>query len=121
MSQPASGDVVVLDTVVLSLLAARSRRPEVVAHWPEEAIAMLDTSVLAISPVTVAEVEYGLLKNPGHELARSQRATLSTCPLLPIDPAVIAAWAHLRHGKTPGLSIGDNDLWIAATASAHGI
>lgn len=49
MSQPASGDVVVLDTVVLSLLAARSRRPEVVAH------------------------------------------------------------------------IGDNDLWIAATASAHGI
>ncbi len=42
--------------------------------------------------------------------------------LLPVDAAVAASWALLRlHLADTGRRLNVNDLWIAATALAHGI
>lgn len=118
MSSAAAPKAVVLDTGVLSLLAARSRRPERIAHWPQEALSRIDSSIAAISPVTVAEVEFGLLSNPNHVFGKRQRTLLAQLAVLPIDPLVIREWARIKHAAIHGIAIGDNDLWIAAAASA---
>jgi predicted nucleic acid-binding protein len=39
---------------------------------------------------------------------------------LTIDDPYLDEWARLRHNaKARGIAIGDNDLWIAATASVR--
>jgi predicted nucleic acid-binding protein len=39
---------------------------------------------------------------------------------LPLDSQIIDEWARLRaESAAIGLTIGDNDLWIAATASSY--
>lgn len=115
----AATAVVVLDTSVLTLLS----RPKRIAHWPASSTERLATSTLAASPVTLAEVEYGLRREPNlpDSYVRRERALLAGLAVLPIDPVVVGEWARLKCDATPGLQIGDNDLWIAATAAAHGV
>lgn len=98
---------------------------------------LLDTSVLlrgaggderavadnwVISVVTVAELEAGILLAT-EDSTRAQRlrhlaAVLEVSPVLAVDRAVAARYGELRaaSGRVPS-----NDLWIAATALAHGL
>ncbi len=94
---------------------------------------LLDTSVIvadagevsepwAVSVVTVGELEHGILAAKG-DAVRARRvaklaALLSLAPALPIDRAAAASYGELRQasGRQPS-----NDLWIAATALAHGL
>jgi predicted nucleic acid-binding protein len=81
--------------------------------------------VLAVSPVTVAELHVGVLA--AHDLdTRARRlATLeavSDIELLVVDEAVAASWALLRmHLAEAQRRLNVNDLWIAATALAHAL
>ena len=94
----------------------------------------MDTSVLAdpvraelgrpwaASVVTIGELQVGALlaPDPATRAERIGRLTLTTSyvPVLPVDAAVAARYAELR--ATTGRRAA-NDLWIAATALAHGL
>jgi len=76
----------------------------------------------AVSIVSVGELEAGVLlaEDPPTRAARLRRLTaiLTAAPSLPVDRAVAARYGELRAttGRLPS-----NDLWIAATALAHGL
>jgi predicted nucleic acid-binding protein len=89
----------------------------------------LDESLLpqegAISPITIAELHVGVLAAGDVDTRARRLATLESIAdveTLPIDNAVAASWALLRiHLAESGRRLNVNDLWIAATALAHGI
>jgi predicted nucleic acid-binding protein len=73
-----------------------------------------------VSVITLGELETGVLMatDAATRAARLRRLTavLAEAPALPAGPAVATRYAELRStsGRVPA-----NDLWIAATASAH--
>ncbi|WP_026374250.1 type II toxin-antitoxin system VapC family toxin [Agrococcus lahaulensis] len=103
-----------LDTSVL--IALESGRQVRADQLPDE---------VAISPITIAELQAGVLVAADVETRARRLATLeaaSTIELLPVDADVAAQWARLRvHLVEAGRRINVNDLWIAATAAAHGL
>ncbi|MGL5911616.1 MAG: type II toxin-antitoxin system VapC family toxin, partial [Phycicoccus sp.] len=103
-----------LDTSVF--IAAESGRPMNSRMLPDEAV---------ICPVTVAELQAGVLAAIDVEVRARRLATLESVAdveLLPIDGAVAAEWARLRvHLVDRGRRVTVNDLWVAATAAAHGL
>jgi len=104
----------VLDTSVF--IASETGRQLDAARLPLKA---------AISPVTVAELHVGVLVARDVDARARRIATLDAVAdieLLPIDAAVAASWALLRvHLAQDGRRLNVNDLWIAATALAHGV
>jgi predicted nucleic acid-binding protein len=76
----------------------------------------------AVSVVTVGELQAGVLlaKNSRTRAARLARlaAIVAEAPVLPIDRHTAGPYGRLRAqtGRKP-----HNDLWIAATAIAHGL
>jgi predicted nucleic acid-binding protein len=103
-----------LDTSVF--IAAESGRPLDVGRLPEQGL---------ISPVTIAELQAGVLVSSDVDTRARRLATLEATAdieLLPIDADVAAQWARLRvHLVEIGRRVTVNDLWIAATAAAHGL
>jgi predicted nucleic acid-binding protein len=103
-----------LDTSVF--IASETGRSIDEALLPEEA---------AISVVTVAELQVGVLAAPDVDTRARRLATLNAVAdveTLPVDEPVAAAWARLRvHLAESGRRLKVNDLWIAATAVAHGL
>ncbi len=109
MTPPARG---LLDTSVF--IARESARPL-------DAAALPDVSV--ICPVTIAELQAGVLAAADLDVRARRLATLDALAdieVLPIDAEVAAAWAHLRvHLHQHGRRLNVNDLWVAATAVAN--
>jgi predicted nucleic acid-binding protein len=103
-----------LDTSVF--IASESGRSINEALLPDEA---------AISVVTVAELQAGVLSARDVDTRAKRLATLNAVAdveTLPIDDAVAAAWARLRvHLAESERRLNVNDLWIAATALANGL
>jgi predicted nucleic acid-binding protein len=79
----------------------------------------------AISAVTIAELQVGVLAATDTDVRARRMATLgavSDIDVLVIDEAVAGTWALLRvHLADSGRRVNVNDLWIAATALAHEI
>ena len=80
---------------------------------------------IAVSVITAAELELGVLRASDPSSRATRLATLSrvraTYPLLPIDEATASCFARLadeqlRGGRRPRR----HDTWIAATALRHG-
>jgi predicted nucleic acid-binding protein len=97
-------------------------RPDKFAHWPNEALERINAAILAISVITLAEARYGYL-SAGWGGARIQREEQRLAGFLqiPLDLAIVDEWARLKVlSKQGGWNLADNDLWIAATASARG-
>ena len=103
-----------LDTSVF--IASETGRSIDEALLPEEA---------AISAVTVAELHVGVLAGPDVDTRARRLATLDAVAdveTLQVDESVAATWARLRvHLAESGRRLNVNDLWIAATALAHGL
>jgi predicted nucleic acid-binding protein len=79
---------------------------------------------IAVSVITAAELELGVLRARDPDTRATRTATLSrvraTYPLLPVDEAVASCHARLadqqlRAGRKPRR----HDTWIAATAMRH--
>lgn len=75
--------------------------------------------------MTIAELQAGVLVSADVDVRARRLATLESTTdieVLPIDGAVAAEWARLRVllAQT-GRRVNVNDLWIAATAVAHGL
>ncbi|HET7386974.1 MAG TPA: type II toxin-antitoxin system VapC family toxin [Nocardioidaceae bacterium] len=103
-----------LDTSVF--IAAESGRPMNTQLLPDQS---------AICPVTIAELHAGVLITADVDTRARRLATLestSDIEVLAIDGEVAATWARLRvHLAEKGRRVNINDLWIAATAAAHGV
>lgn len=78
-----------------------------------------------ICPVTIAELQAGVLVTADVDIRARRLATLESTAdieVLAIDAEVAAEWARLRvHLAETGRRVNVNDLWIAATAAANGL
>ncbi len=103
-----------LDTSVF--IALESARPIEAAKLPDQSV---------VCPVTIAELQAGVLAAADIDTRARRLATLETIAdieVLVIDAEVAAEWARLRvHLAETGRRVNVNDLWIAATAAAHGL
>lgn len=80
---------------------------------------------LAVSVVTAAELELGVLRARDAPTRATRLATLTrvraTYPLLPIDAEVASCFARIAAEELErGSRVRRHDTWIAATALAHG-
>lgn len=81
--------------------------------------------LIAVSVVTAAELELGVLRASGPSARAMRLSTLSrvqaTYPLLPIDPEVASCFARIAAAElSKGRRLRRHDTWIAATAMRHG-
>lgn len=79
----------------------------------------------AVSAVTLGELHAGVLAASALDVRARRLATLNALAdveVLVVDEAVAASWGYLRvqHAQS-GARLNANDLWIAATAHAHGL
>jgi predicted nucleic acid-binding protein len=79
---------------------------------------------IAVSVVTVAELELGVLRATDADTRARRLSTLSrvqsTYPLLPIGPEVASCFARIAAAeRSHGRRLRRHDTWIAATAMKH--
>lgn len=103
-----------LDTSVL--IARESGRPLDAAALPDKS---------AISVITIAELQAGVLAAPDTATRSRRLATLETACIvepLPVTATAARHWAELRVRLAElGLRAKINDLWIAAIAAAENL
>lgn len=80
---------------------------------------------IAVSVITAAELELGVLRAAEANARATRLATLSrvqaTYPLLPVDPQIASCFARLASAELArGRRLRRHDTWIAATAMRHG-
>jgi len=103
----------VADTSVF--IARESGRP--LGDLPDE---------IAVSVVTAAELELGVLRANDAAIRATRLATLaavrSEYPLLPIDDQTASCFARIADAELrSGRKLRRHDTWIAATALRHGV
>lgn len=79
---------------------------------------------IAVSVVTAAELELGVLRADDHATRAARLATLSRVraeyPLLPIDDVTASCFARIADEQLrAGRKLRRHDTWIAATALRH--
>jgi predicted nucleic acid-binding protein len=102
----------IADTSVF--IARESGRP--LGELPDE---------IAVSVVTAAELELGVLRADDADVRATRIATLSqvrsTFQLLPVDQGTASCFARIADGELrAGRKLRRHDAWIAATAMRHG-
>jgi hypothetical protein len=80
---------------------------------------------IAVSVVTAAELELGVLRATDQSTRATRLSTLSrvqaTYALLPVDPEVASCFARIAAAERQrGRRLRRHDTWIAATAMRHG-
>jgi predicted nucleic acid-binding protein len=80
---------------------------------------------IAVSVITAAELELGVLRATESDARAVRLATLSRVqaayPLLPVDPEVASCFARIVSAELEkGRRLRRHDTWIAATAIRHG-
>lgn len=80
---------------------------------------------IAVSVITAAELELGVLRARDHNVRGRRLATLSrvqaTYALLPVDPETASCFARIAAAERDrGRRLRRHDTWIAATAMRHG-
>jgi hypothetical protein len=103
----------VADTSVF--IARESGRP--LGDLPDE---------IAVSVVTAAELELGVLRATNAAIRATRLATLASVrteyPLLPIDDQIASCFARIADSELrAGRKLRRHDTWIAATALRHGV
>lgn len=81
---------------------------------------------IAVSVITAAELELGVLRAQDTDTRGRRLATLArvraTYPLLPIDSETASCFARIAaHELEAGRKLRRHDAWIAATALRHGV
>lgn len=81
---------------------------------------------IAVSVITAAELELGVLRAQDTETRARRLATLSRVrsayPLLPIDTQTASCFARIAAQELEaGRKLRRHDAWIAATALRHGV
>lgn len=114
----AAPETILCDTSFVSVV--ESSGPLV--SWPPDKRTRLDSAVLAINVVTLAELRDGHIY-AGWGAKRRARAEqlIGSYLLVPLDVATVNECARLRAAcRSGGVTVPDNDIWIAATANTRG-
>ncbi len=79
---------------------------------------------IAVSVITAAELELGVLRATSPDARAIRLSTLSrvqsTYPLLPVDPEIASCFARIATAERQrGRRLRRHDTWIAATAMRH--
>jgi predicted nucleic acid-binding protein len=79
---------------------------------------------IAVSVITAAELELGVLRAIDPDARAVRLSTLSrvqaTYPLLPVDPEIASCFARIASiERSKGRRLRRHDTWIAATAMRH--
>lgn len=79
---------------------------------------------IAVSVITAAELELGVLRATDPDTRAIRLSTLSRVqaayPLLPVDPEVASCFARIASAElSRGRRLRRHDTWIAATAMRH--
>lgn len=117
----ARRETLICDTSFVAHFSRRKERPDRYAHWSADGIARIRAALLTVSIVTVAELRAGHLGAGwgSRRVAKAEREIAEFVPLL-IDDPHLNEWARLWvAARSRGVALSDNDLWIAATASAR--
>jgi predicted nucleic acid-binding protein len=80
---------------------------------------------IAVSVITAAELELGVLRATDPDARAVRLSTLSrvqaTYPLLPVDPETASCFARIASAeRSRRRRLRRHDTWIAATAMRHG-
>jgi predicted nucleic acid-binding protein len=104
----------IADTNIISELVRKRPNPAVL-DWIEY------QERLALSAVTVEEVEYGLSSNPNQASRRVLERVIGACLIYPVTFEVGRLAGELRGGlRRRGVTRSQSDMLIAATALVHG-
>jgi len=77
---------------------------------------------LCTTTIVAGELRYGVEKKASAELRYRVTQILGAIPVLPLDAACADAYGTIRAElESQGISIGVNDLWIAAHARTLGL
>jgi predicted nucleic acid-binding protein len=79
---------------------------------------------IAVSVITVAELELGVLRATDQDVRARRLSTLSRVqsvyPLLPVSPEIASCFARIAASeRSRGRRLRRHDTWIAATAMKH--
>ena len=89
-----------------------------------DAVAIVQNSVIRVSVIVLGELLHGFQLGSREQRNRDELSEFLASPwvsLVPVDQAVAERYAALKTQlRTLGKPIPMNDLWIAATAMAHG-
>jgi predicted nucleic acid-binding protein len=113
----------VCDTSVVGHLLLRENEIDRYAHWDADGSSeRVSKAARAISLVTIAESRSGyLIGRWGYKRMETYEQHLARFEQIPVERDFVSEWARLRAAaKGRGVAIGDNDLWIAATAHTRG-
>jgi tRNA(fMet)-specific endonuclease VapC len=103
--------MLLLDTNIISDLV---RNPGGLAA---ERLARVGDDEIATSVIVAGELRYGCLRKGSARLTERVEAVLREIEVLPLMPETGALYGEIRRDlEARGLSIGQNDLWIAAQA-----
>lgn len=118
----AAPELLLCDTSFVGHVGKRMTHPDRYQHWDNAPVERIDRAVLEISVLSLAEARFGYLKgNWGEARIQAEEARLASFVQVPLDTPVLDEWARFRLlREKEGWAIGDNDLWIAATASTRG-
>ena len=104
-----------LDTSIISDLV-RNPRGQAASRLAEVGDGDIATSV-----IVAGELRYGCLKNGSARLTERVEALLREIEVLSLKPDVAGLYGAIRRDlEARGLSIGQDDLWIAAQARSAG-
>jgi predicted nucleic acid-binding protein len=122
MSTGPAAETILCDTSFVSVVQSAGRNAERMSAWPPAITDRVNTAILAISVITLAELRDGHIY-AGWSAERSARAEqrIATYLQVPLDMATVDECARLRAAcRRGGISVPDNDIWIAATAITRG-
>jgi predicted nucleic acid-binding protein len=113
----ATAENILCDTSFVSVVQVKGP----LEGWPAETRARLTAAILGISVVTLAELRDGHISADWGAARRADAEQLMAAYLwVPLDLAVIDECAQTRAScRAGGVTIPDNDLWIAATANVR--
>jgi len=105
-----------LDTNAISDLMRD--HPKVKARIGKHAVPIMSSAIV------VGEIRYGLDRMPAGkkrtDLEARAKSILGAIRTEPVTPQIADFYGFLKASlESQGLSLGDNDLWIAATAMVH--
>jgi predicted nucleic acid-binding protein len=116
----ATPETILCDTTFVSVTQAAG--PLLPATWPAAIVGRLETAILAINVITLAQLRDGHIygKWGPARRARAERI-IGSYLLVPLDMPVVDRLADLRATcRRTGVTVPDHDLWIAATAIERG-
>jgi tRNA(fMet)-specific endonuclease VapC len=115
-------ETLICDTSFVSHLWRRLRTPSRYEHWDRATVDRVEEALLAINVVTIAELQAGRARDRwGRRKVAQAEKSLAAFQSVTIENPHLQEWARLRVAAWEhGIAIGDNDLWIAASASTRG-